>query len=268
MAEVNLGSFNSTSGEIEAALVSLNGQPRNLSDSEVIAGSTYSTNQIVVQIMPDPYGTEVSWEILDDDNNVVAGATCSNPTAITWEAMSVVQDWVVHLPSMGCYTFKLKDSYGDGLTSGVPGGQSPSGNPNELFYPTAKVYGYDGTTNVATILSVDTEQGDNYTYEVVRGFEVTSISTGIEEFDSFVETKVFPNPTSGEAQMVYTLGQSSDVTVEVTNALGQRVELRQLGTLPAGEHRTLLELNGLTTGMYNVVLRADDRVSTMRITKQ
>jgi len=268
VADVNLGTFNSASGEIEATLVSLNGQPRNLVDAQSIAGSTQSTNQIVVQIMPDPYGYEVSWEILDDNNNIVAGATCDDPAAITWQAMSVVQDWVIHLPSTGCYTFKLKDSYGDGLTPGVPNGQSPSGDPNQLFYPTAKVYSYDGTTNVATILSVDTEQGDNYAYELVRGFEVTSISTGIEEVDSFVESKVFPNPTAGEAQVVYTLGQSSDVTVEVTNALGQRVELRQLGSLPAGEHRTTFDLSGLTAGMYNVVLRADDRVSTLRITKQ
>ena len=69
-------------------------------------------------------------------------------------------------------------------------------------------------------------------------------------------------------QLVFSLAEASDVTVDITNALGQRVELRQLGVLAAGEHRTMIDLNGLTSGMYNVVLRAEDRVSTVRITKQ
>ena len=265
---VDFGTFNNNSGEFEATLTSLNGQPRNAADSQSISGSTQSTTQIVVEIVPDPYGTEVSWEILDDNDNIVATATCNNPTDVTWEALSVVQNWVVQVPSLGCYTFKLKDSYGDGLTPGVPSNPGPSGDPNEVFYPYVNVYSYDGTSNVATILRVDTEAGDSYSYEVVEGFEVTSISTGVEEVEGWVETKAFPNPTSGDAQMVYTLGEASDVTVEVTNALGQRVELRQLGTLSAGEHRTMIDLNGLTSGMYNVVLRANDRVSTLRITKQ
>ena len=68
--------------------------------------------------------------------------------------------------------------------------------------------------------------------------------------------------------LLYALQQPSDVQVTVTNALGQEVQFIQLGSLPAGEHRTAVDLNGLQAGMYNVVLRADDRVKTMRITKQ
>ena len=265
---IDFGTFNNNSGEFEATLTSLNGQPRNVEDSQSIGGSTQSTTQIVVEIMPDPYGTEVSWEIRNENDIVVASATCTDPVAITWQAMSIVQNWVVQVPSLGCYTFTLKDSYGDGLTPGIPGGTSPTGNPDEVFYPFVNVYSYDGTSNVATILRVDTEAGDSYSYEVVRGFEVTSISTGIEEVDPMVEANAFPNPTAGETQLVFSLAEASDVTVDITNALGQRVELRQLGVLAAGEHRTMIDLNGLTSGMYNVVLRAEDRVSTVRITKQ
>ena len=94
-----------------------------------------STTQIVVEIMPDPYGTEVSWEIRNENDIVVASATCTDPVAITWQAMSIVQNWVVQVLSLGCYTFTLKDSCGDGLTPGIPGGTSPTGNPDEVFYP-------------------------------------------------------------------------------------------------------------------------------------
>ena len=121
---------------------------------------------------------------------------------------------------------------------------------------------------MSTILSVDTEQGDSYTTSVVRGFEVTSVSTSVDEMNAFEEVNAFPNPTSGDVQLQFSLGQSRDVTVAVANALGQQVQFIQLGSLPAGEHRTALDLNGLQAGMYNVVIRADDRVKIVRITKQ
>ena len=59
---------------------------------------------------------------------------------------------------------------------------------------------------------------------------VSAFGQAVDELGLEESLEVFPNPTAGEAQVVYTLGQSSDVTVEVTNALGQRVELRQLAT--------------------------------------
>ena len=260
-AAVDLGTFGPQSGSLEATLVSLNGQPRNTPFAQAIGGSTQATTQIVVQITPDPWAEEVSWEIRDENNVVVAGANCAPVPEISWDALSVVQEWNVNLSSLGCYEFHLLDSYGDGMVPGSPDGI-------DTFYPTAFAYSYNGTDQVSTILSVDTEQGDSYTTSVVRGFEVTSVSTSVDEMNAFEEVNAFPNPTSGDVQLQFSLGQSRDVTVAVANALGQQVQFIQLGSLPAGEHRTAVDLNGFQAGMYNVVLRADDRVKTMRITKQ
>ena len=264
--EISLGTFGPETGVLESTLVSLNGEPRYAPQSQNILNSVSTTNQVVVEIMPDPFAEQVSWEIRDENNAVVAGATCAPVPEISWDALEVVQEWSVTLPSLGCYEFHLLDSGGNGMSAGAPGGQSSSGQT--IFYPTAYAYSDGGPFQLTTILIVNTAQGDSYTDKVVRGFEVTSTSNVVEEAKGIAEATLAPNPTIGDVQIEFSIEQSSNMTIEVTNAMGQRIEMLELGTLSAGEHRTMLNLNGLETGMYNVVLRANNHLKTMRMVKQ
>ena len=264
--EISLGTFGPETGVLESTLVSLNGEPRYAPQSQNILNSVSTTNQVVVEIMPDPFAEQVSWEIRDENNAVVAGATCAPVPEISWDALEVVQEWSVTLPSLGCYEFHLLDSGGNGMSAGAPGGQSSSGQT--IFYPTAYAYSDGGPFQLTTILIVNTAQGDSYTDKVVRGFEVTSTSNVVEEAKGIAEATLAPNPTIGDVQIEFSIEQSSNMTIEVTNAMGQRIEMLELGTLSAGEHRKMLNLNGLETGMYNVVLRANNHLKTMRMVKQ
>ena len=259
---VNLGTFDAETGMLEATLVSLNGEPRYAPTSQNISNSVSTLNQIVVEIKPDPWAEEVSWEIRDENNEVVAGATCAPVPEISWDALEVVQEWSVTLPNLGCYEFRLLDSGGDGMSAGSPDGQT-------VFYPTAYAYSDGGPFQLTTIMAFNTAQGDDFTDSLVKGFEVTSISTtGVEEAEAFEKANLFPNPALGQTTIVYSLEQSRDVTIEITNAMGQQVRLLELGSLSAGEHRTNLDLNGFNAGMYNVVIRADQCVKILRMTKQ
>lgn len=148
------------------------------------------------------------------------------------------------------------------MSSGSPDGQT-------VFYPTAQAYSDGGPFQLTTILLLNTAQGDDFTDSMVRGFEVTSISTtGVEEAESFAKASLFPNPAMDQTAIEYSLEQSREVTIEITNVMGQQIRLLELGSLAAGAHRTTLDLSGFNAGMYNVVLRADDRVKTLRMTKQ
>lgn len=260
--EVSLGTFGPEAGMLEATLVSLNGEPRYAPAAQNILSSVSALNQIVVEITPDPWAEEVSWEIRDENDEVVAGATCAPVLEISWDALDVVQEWSVTLPNLGCYTFHLLDSGGDGMSAGSPDGQT-------VFYPTAYAYSDGGPFQVTTILAFNTAQGDDFTDSVVRGFEVTSIvATGIEEAEAFDKASLFPNPAMDQTAIEYSIQQSREVTIEITNAMGQQVQLLELGSLASGEHRHILDLTGFKAGMYNVVLRADDRVKNLRMTKQ
>lgn len=66
-------------------------------------------NQLVkVIINPDNYGSETTWEILDDNNTVVAsgGPYPDNNTSRRQKNVCLVE---------GCYTFRIEDTYGDGI---------------------------------------------------------------------------------------------------------------------------------------------------------
>ncbi len=68
-----------------------------------------SCTNVTISITLDNYPGETSWELLDSSGIVVAsGGTYQNePNGSTVNAVSCLED--------GCYTFSIKDSYGDGI---------------------------------------------------------------------------------------------------------------------------------------------------------
>ena len=62
---------------------------------------------ITVEILTDNYGGETSWDLFDEDSNVVAsGSSLAGNTFYSWDVPAL---------SCGCYTFTIYDSYGDGI---------------------------------------------------------------------------------------------------------------------------------------------------------
>ena len=99
-------------------------------------------------------------------------------------------------------------------------------------------------------------------------FYVNSQSTNVDELEAQADFTIYPNPTSGVCQMQFDVIQSGLVTVEVNNALGQRVSVKSMGTLGVGTQLGNLDFSDLESGMYTVVLRQGDRASIARVTKQ
>ena len=60
--------------------------------------------------------------------------------------------------------------------------------------------------------------------------------------NAFEEVNTF-SPTSGDVQLQFSLGQSRMSQLPLQTPLGQQVQFIQLGSLPAGEHRTAVDLN-------------------------
>ena len=271
----DVGEYNNP-GNLNVKLAELNGAPRNSSTTADITGSIQSTDMLIVKITPDCFcmpnilgAGETSWEVRNENGVVIESVDFDDNTAPgtggPYQA-GVEYTWQVDLPSYGCYTFQMIDAYGDGLN-----GCQYTGN-DCFTCGSARVWSYNGTTQVSTLLNFDgadiANGGNDVAFsDLVVPFEVTSTSTNLQEFGVDETFAVYPNPTNGDAQLIYTLQQPSNVQVTVTNALGQQVQFIQLGSLPAGEHRTSIDLNNLQAGMYNVILRADNRVKTIRTTK-
>ncbi len=111
-------------------------------------------DQVTLEILTDCYGSEITWEILDDQSNVVAtGGPYSDVTGGQLETETICL-------ASGCYTFNINDSYGDGMygsqwTCTVDGDYEMSdGGGTTLFDMTAANgdFGY-GTSHAFCIAS-------------------------------------------------------------------------------------------------------------------
>ena len=90
--------------------------------------------------------------------------------------------------------------------------------------------------------------------------------TNIEEiiFDSSIE--LFPNPTSGNAQLKLDLERTSDLTIQISNQLGQAVDFFTEKNVGFGN----VELNTaqLIPGIYYISISNGEVVSTKKLVKQ
>ncbi len=105
--------------------------------------------------------------------------------------------------------------------------------------------------------------GDDYHYRIVTS---DPLMTNVEEliFDQSIE--LFPNPTTGNAQLKLDLERTSDLNIQISNQLGQIVDHLQAQKVGFGN----IELNTakLTPGIYYISISNGEVVSTKKLIKQ
>jgi len=76
----------------------------------------------------------------------------------------------------------------------------------------------------------------------------------------------YPNPTSGQATLEYTLPEAKEVRLTVYDVLGRQVAVLDEGRKEAGRHEAHLDGTGLSSGVYFGRLRVGDKTRTQKIT--
>ncbi len=99
---------------------------------------------------------------------------------------------------------------------------------------------------------------------------VFSSPTSVNDLDQEIGLSVFPNPTQDRLMLTYDLEKGRDVSIELHSTLGQQLAVfgEASGYKNAGEHRVDLSLDalGIRSGMYFLVLRADDKSVIRKVT--
>jgi hypothetical protein len=248
---VDCGSYTAT-GDVEISLYSVNGEAWSSDAAVSVAAAAAGTSLIKVSITTDNWGEETGWEIVDGAGTVygsVAQGSLGNLTEYFW--------WV-SVPSTGCYSFKMYDAYGDGLFGSQWGGGAVNGS--------AMVETYDDNIEVSSTIW---SYGGSYNFaEAAAGLEVTSVNVGVEEVALETTMEVYPNPVVNNANISFNLPNAGAAAITVYNLVGARVMNVNLGTLPAGEQRQVLDMSSLEAGVYMVAVEAAGETHTLRITKQ
>lgn len=248
---VSIGSANPTSANPVTITVTASGDANaNNNSISTVLKAPETTSLIKVLLVTDCWGGEVSWQIRNQNNQVVQSV------AINTLENNTQYEWWVSVPSTGCYTFTLQDDFGDGMNGSQWQGCSTDGLCQVIAYDDNLqiqewIYSYDGS----------------YNYDLeVSGFEVKTINVGVAESELSTTTSIYPNPFNFQTNLVFGLTEAARTTVDVFNMMGQRVMAFDHGVLPAGEQRFVLDFSALPTGLYIVNVTAGDQTSTKRVT--
>lgn len=89
--------------------------------------------------------------------------------------------------------------------------------------------------------------------------------TAVAEKKDVATFSVYPNPVKDMAKVNLTLNQNANVTIDVTNLVGQQVISFNKGQMTAGTSQFNFDASQLTAGVYFVTVNADGQKFTQKI---
>ncbi|MDP5011169.1 MAG: T9SS type A sorting domain-containing protein [Crocinitomicaceae bacterium] len=183
----------------------------------------------------DCYASETSWELRDASNTVLyaeSGYSDGTQGIIT-------RDFC--LP-YGCYSFKLMDSYGDGLTN-CSAGNGGNGSYNITY----------NSEVVAELL----EANANFGFTNTKNFCIQDV-TGLGEIDLSNAVSIYPNPAN---ETVTVFANNLEVTkIEVLNIAGQVIS-----TVTETASTTKLNVSQIASGVYLVKTYTTEGTATKQL---
>jgi hypothetical protein len=133
-------------------------------------------------------------------------------------------------------------------------GAGTSEEPQSYSY---RVEDLDAGQHTFRLKQVDVDGGSSFSKE-------TTVKVGL---DSQYELKAYPNPISEQATIKFAVKESQDVTLELYNTLGQRVQVLHQGAVPSSQTRTVsLQASDLSSGLYIVRMRGESFSTTKSVT--
>lgn len=149
-----------------------------------------------------------------------------------------------------------------GTPGSLPTGSVPTGTHNYTFaaIPTSTFLDLRKTHAVVMIVNATTG-------EVMNAGKSTSIATvGLEEMEQVAGYTVYPNPSAGSVNIAFNLLNQANVSVQITDALGNVVYTTESTLMNAGEQAASFNGANLADGMYFVNLNVDGQIITKRLT--
>jgi hypothetical protein len=221
-----------------AQVASPNGSTDENANNNVITSAltiVVNGQTVTLNLDLDCYASETSWELLDASNTVLyseSGYSDGTQGIIT-------RDFC--LP-YGCYSFKLMDSYGDGLT-GCSAGNGGSGSYTITF---------NGDV-VAELL----EANADIDFTNTNPFCITDVS-GLGEKNLANAISIYPNPAN-ETVTVFSTGLEIN-KIEVLNIAGQVIM-----TVTETASTTKLNVSQFASGVYLVKTYTTEGTATKQL---
>ncbi|MFZ5551843.1 MAG: T9SS type A sorting domain-containing protein [Bacteroidota bacterium] len=127
---------------------------------------------------------------------------------------------------------------------------------------TASLNAFAGQNKVFIKFSGENGYGNNI---YVDNINITN-AVGVEEVALENNVTVYPNPVADLATVNMNLVASENVTIDVYNAVGQKVFSVNKGQLSAGNHNVVIDFSSLESGFYFVNVTVGTTTITKKVT--
>ena len=120
-------------------------------------------------------------------------------------------------------------------------------------------------------LALDEDHGYQENRFIIGTLPKTDLLTGVQEVNAINEDNVSqnrPNPFSNTSIVEVTLEQSADLSLMVTNLMGQTVYNVNLGNMPVGTHPITIDATNFESGVYFYTVRSGKSTVTKRMIVQ
>ena len=127
------------------------------------------------------------------------------------------------------------------------------------------IYQADDTPGLA-VRGDATPYGDNSIYYVnILKTDIGASDIGIKENKNTVSMNIYPNPSTDYTNIDLNLTKSSNVSVSVTNLVGQQVINKNFGQFTSGNHNLAIAVSQLNKGIYFFTVQAGNERITKKI---
>ncbi len=215
-------------------VVSINGSAdQNASNNAISKTVPYTTiiannNNMQMDFTQDQYGSEDSWKVYDE----VLGTVIAQDGPFTDLSAAGTQlhtKTFTYNPNT-CYKLVVLDAFGDGVNAGYGVG------------------GYVLKSGGTAIITSNGQYGKGETK-----WHKTTVTSGIYAPQlNIAGVNVYPNPTSGSANLSIELSQNENVSITVVNSLGQEVYTSKSNNFDAGVNNISLNTENWAAGVYNI----------------
>jgi PKD repeat protein len=187
-------------------------------------------------------------------------AACSAYFVVQQDTANIYNYFVYNYGSVAGGTISYLWDFGDGTTS-------------TLAYPS---HTYTTTSTVILCLTVSDGLGCTSTYcdSITPGLAMSSPFTvtmlppgtaGITQACIATSMKNYPNPFSENTTIEYSISKDANVSVMITDLLGNTVAELENGSKAAGSYSINWNAEGTAEGMYLLQLKVNNTVSTSKI---
>ncbi len=190
-------------------------------------GAPVLSGQINLFMILDDNPQETSWQLKNSNGDVIQeGGPYSDPGGMVLEQFEI--------SSSDCYRLEVFDSGNDGMCCDHGTG----------YY--AVIYGNNQTAFEGG--QFDSIDRNEFSYDIV----------GVNEFKSYSNVSLGPNPVNGTLHVNFVLQKEAPVSLSVYDLLGKQEFNGEKGMQSAGEKRWNIDLSALPAGVYLFRMKVGD----------